>query len=299
MALSTINQNKSRHLISTICILSIMAGILGLVGYSISGATGLVASVIMVLAGAFFTPRMPSHIVMRMYRARALQPYEAPRLYHVLAQLARRANMNKVPRLYYIPRARINAFATGSSADPAIAVTKGLLSLLSTTEIAGILGHEMSHIRNNDTGVMSFAGLLHRLTHVMSILGLMLFLLLLPLILMGKTPVTLTFLFVLILAPTVSALLQLALSRTREFEADLGSAELLGSPYPLAKALQTLETVKKRSWFPFFLPRSVSRPPEMFSTHPDTDERIRRLVSLETFSGKRLRHTPTWLPVPY
>ena len=108
----------------------------------------------------------------------------------------------------------MNAFAAGSPADPAIAVTNGMLSLLSTTEIAGILGHEMSHIKNNDTGVMSFAGLLHRLTHVMSIMGLMLILFLLPLILIGKTSVTLTSLVILVLAPTASALLPPAVGPT-------------------------------------------------------------------------------------
>ena len=292
MTPSIINQTKVRHRVRTLGILTSMAVILGLVGFSVSGTTGLTAAVLLVVFGAFFTPKLPSRMIMRLYRARPVSPNHAPNLYHILAQLARNAGMNNIPKLYYIPNRSINAFAAGSAGDPAIAVTKGLLSVLSTSEIAGILGHELSHIRNNDTGVMSFAGILLRLTHVMSLLGLMLIVFLIPMVLIGNMPISFSFLFIIILAPTISALLQLALSRTMEFDADLGSATLLGSPYPLAQALQTLESIKKRSWHRFILPPSVTGPPELFSTHPDTSERIHRLISLDTRSCQKGKKVP-------
>lgn len=175
----------------------------------------------------------------------------------------------------------MNAFAVGRSSASAIGITDGILRALSGRELLGVIAHEVSHIRNDDIFVMGLADLLTRATHVLCLLGQILLLLSLPYALSVNTlPFSWWVIPLLIAAPTLSALMQLALSRTREFDADLNASELTGDPEGLASALQRMDHLQG-NWFErILLPGRHDPGPSLLRTHPDADQRVRRLLAL-------------------
>jgi heat shock protein HtpX len=171
---------------------------------------------------------------MRLYRARPVSAQEAPALWNAVQALTERAGLPRWPELYYLPSQVMNAFAVGTPVNSAIGLTDGLLRHLDLREIVGVLAHEISHVHNNDLRVMGLADLFSRGTSILSLLGQILLLLNLPLILFTQVTVNWWAIALLVFAPNLSALAQLALSRTREFDADLNAARLTGDPEGLA-----------------------------------------------------------------
>jgi heat shock protein HtpX len=174
----------------------------------------------------------------------------------------------------------LNAFAVGAPNQAAIAVTDGLLRNLTLREVAGVLAHEISHVRSNDLWVMGLADLFSRATSLMSLMGQFLLLLNIPLLLFGQAAINWFVVLLLIFAPNLSALAQLALSRTREYDADLNAARLTGDPEGLARALQKIEHVQGGWLERIFMPGRRVPEPSLLRTHPQTDERISRLLAL-------------------
>jgi heat shock protein HtpX len=156
-----------------------------------------------------------------------------------------------------------------------------MLRALEPREINGVLAHEISHIRHNDMWVMGLADLFARLTNLMSFTGQLLLVINLPLLLLGEETISWFTIFVLLLAPTVNALMQLALSRTREFHADLGAAELSGDPQGLALALAKMERMRTAFLEQILFPGRRIPEPSLLRTHPPTKERICRLLKLQ------------------
>lgn len=267
--------------IQTAILLIANAGILGLLGWFMAGVPGVKIAMIAVVLLFVLSPRLPASMIMLHLGARPLSPGQAPRLYEILSFLSRKAGLDRVPALYYLPSPRLNAFAVGSSDDGAVAITKGLVHALTPGEMAGILAHEITHIKNRDLQVMALSSVFGRLTGTLSIAGQILLLISLPLIVAGYVEISLLPLAIMVFAPVVSTLLYLALSRTREFEADLGSARLLEDPRPLASALDRVEKFNTMAKGFRFLPLPA-RPgePPLLRSHPDTGERIRRLMAV-------------------
>jgi len=176
----------------------------------------------------------------------------------------------------------VNAFTVGRRDESAIAVTDGLLRLLDSREMTGVLAHEVSHIRSNDTWVMSVADLFSRLTNILSLLGLLLLFINLPLILLSYVSISWLAILNLIFAPNLSALAQLGLSRTREYDADMSAARLTGDPRGLARALVKIERCSSSFFERIFLPGRRIPEPSMLRTHPPTEERVQRLLALES-----------------
>jgi heat shock protein HtpX len=143
-----------------------------------------------------------------------------------------------------------------------------------------VLAHEVTHIQHNDLRVMSFAHLIGRMTGVLSTLGQVLLFLNLPLLLFGRSPVSWLGVVLLLFAPTLSNLLQLALSRTREFDADLGAAQLTGDPVGLAMALKKMERFEENVLRQVFVPGYRTGDRSLLRTHPEMGERVRRLLEL-------------------
>lgn len=286
-------RNKSdpsfQNQVHTIVLIMAMAGLLSLMGWLLAGPAGVKAALVIAFIGFIFTPRVSPHFVMARLGARPVSPDSAPGLYTIAATLARRAGLETTPRLYYLPSRVPNAFAMGDRSDAGIAVTQGLAALLNTREMAGILSHEITHIQNNDTQVMAFSALFARLTSLLSFTGQILLVICLPLLLTGYMTVSLSLLFVMAFAPALNLLLFQALSRTREFEADMGAVTLLGDPRALASALSKVAAVQKAPWHRRLLP-SPARPSPMMQSHPPTKERIRRLLAQDqTDPGGRHR----------
>jgi heat shock protein HtpX len=174
----------------------------------------------------------------------------------------------------------LNAFAVGTRRNAAIGLTDGLLRGLNLRELTGVLAHEMSHIRNNDMRSMSVADVISRVTNLFSTFGKFLLLVNLPLIFMGSAPISWWAILLLIVAPFISGLLQLALSRTREFDADLDAIQLTHDPVGLMNALQKLEYYATNIWQQVLFPGRGVPDPSIFRTHPHTKDRIARLQEL-------------------
>jgi heat shock protein HtpX len=273
-------RHKLRNLVQSLLLLGGMLIILAVCAASIWGAEGVAWAVIGGMLGLMLTPTVAPEWVMRMYRAALLRPRDLPEIFPLLQELAARAGLKALPQLYYIRSPLLNAFAVGRPDAAAIGLTDGILRALTTRELAGVLAHELSHIRNNDLWTMNLADILTRLTSLMSWLGQLLLLLNLPILLMNEVPIPWILVLVLIFAPTLVSLLQLALSRSREFDADIDAAALTGDPRGLASALAKLEHHQGRYWEEIFLPGRRMPEPSVLRTHPPTEERIRRLLEL-------------------
>ncbi len=269
-------KHRLLNLTQTVLLLCAMAALLGYLGWQLGGLMGVLVAAAVVAGVLLFNPMTSPHAVLKMHKARVLPAADAPALVAALATLSQRAQLEQTPTLYLAPGQMINAFAVGSGRESCIAITQGVLQKLSFNEVVGVLAHEVAHVRNNDVWVMGVASLFSRLTDSMSMLGLaMLFFRMLG---GGGQGLTIG---LLIFAPTLSVISQAALSRTREYDADLNGALLCGHPRHLARALAKIAQHQGRVFERIFV--TTRRLPEssMFSTHPPVEERIRRLLELE------------------
>lgn len=273
-------RHKLRNLAHSALLLLGMVALLFAISWLLFGSELALWALVGWALALVWAPRISPQIVMRMYRARELTPAEFPAGYDALRTLAARAGLARPPRLYYIPSSTLNAFTLGSKDDAVISVTDGLVRTLTLRELAGVLAHEISHIRNSDLWVMSLADSISRLTSFFSFAGIVLLFLSIPMMLFHGSLAPLVVSFVLIVAPTFASLLQLALSRAREFDADLEAAGLTGDPVGLAAALRKLEQHQAGLWERVFLPGRRIPDPSLFRSHPTTAERVERLLSL-------------------
>lgn len=269
------NHNR-RNAIHTALLIGGTGLLMGIMAYSVLGIIGLVGATVFGAIGLASLSRMSPQLVLSLYKARPLDAGELPELQQVVRQLAARADLPSVPRLHYVPSRMLNAFAVGTPEDSAIAVTDGLLRGMSMRQITGILAHETAHIVNGDLKVMGLADVLNRITSFMSALGLIG----VPIVFGTGVDVPYVGLFMLIFAPTIGGLLQLGLSRAREYDADLDGVTLTGDPEGLASALTALEQRQQGIWEGIFLPGSTVPQPSLLRTHPRTEDRIARLKAL-------------------
>ncbi|WP_439578096.1 zinc metalloprotease HtpX [Elioraea sp.] len=264
---------RVRNRIETTATLAALALLAGAIGFLAAGVDGLVIGAIMVAAGLSFGA-LPADAVFRQgFGAAPLSPFQAPGLNALVQELSSRAGLPAVPRLYLLPVPVLQAVAAGTTERPGIGVTRALVETLPADELAGVLAHEISHVRHGDLTVMRVAAAASGITRAMAQAGLIV------LILWGAgafgahplLPV------LLILAPLASDLLTLSLSRTREFLADAGAVELTGDPLALASALKRLKALQGDDF-----ERLASRGPRWlrwFRTHPTIEERVAALAA--------------------
>jgi len=278
-------------------LLAAMTGLFLAVGYVIGGTGGMVIAFALALAMNAFAYWNSDKVVLRMYKAREVDRAAAPQFYDLVARLAQRAQL-PMPKVYIIDSAQPNAFATGRDPEhAAVAATTGLLNALNEDEVAGVMAHELAHVKNRDTLIMTItatiAGAIGMLANFAFFFG-------------GRreTGGILGTLAIMILAPLAASLVQMAISRTREYGADAGGAEISGNPMALASALAKLERGARSvenneaegnpATAHLFIvnPLNGHRADNLFSTHPSTSNRIARL---ENMSGRAPRHpTGPW-----
>jgi len=258
---------------------------------AIFGTGGLIIGAVLALAIVGGTYWFSDKIAVAAARAKPVSREEAPRLYEIVEDLARRDGI-PMPRLYVSPEAQPNAFATGRGPNHAVvAVTQGILQVLDDDELRGVLAHELSHVRNRDILIGSVAAavalmitFVARIAMFSAIFG-------------GGGDSegggnVIGLLAMAILAPLAAGLLQMALSRSREYQADASGAHLIGEGEPLARALQKIEAAAKRTPMdvnPAEATAYIINPlsgrkvnfANLFSTHPPTEERIARLRNFD------------------
>lgn len=288
--------HQTRNFVQSVLLIGGMALIAWIVVGTIAGPTLTLLIVGGSVVGLLLAPSLPKTVLLSAYRARRLTGRDFPEGVGMLAELARRADLPRVPALYYVPSELPNAFAMGDPRDSVICVTDGLLRLLDTRELAGVLAHEVAHVANRDLWIMGVADVMSRAVSLASWLGQVILILNLPLLLSGAAYVPWHIPLVLVFSPTLMALLQLALSRTREFDADRGAVDLTGDPEGLASALLKLERRVGRFWEDMFLPGRRIPEPSLLRTHPPTEERIRRLREMQGRSRPPRPAEPTRVP---
>ncbi len=303
--MSAFLQHKTRNALHSLLMILLMGGLCAWLAWFIGGLPLAIYSTAIILFLYRMNPVASPDLAMRLFRARPLAPDEAPALVQLVEELSRRAGMPRPPRLYYLPSDVMNAFTAGNPGEAAIALSDGLLRRLDWRELRGVLAHELMHVVNQDTRLMAFADLTSRLTGFLSLTGQVLLLVNLPLLILGETTLPWIPILLLIAAPTLSTLVQLALSRSREYEADLGAVAITGDPLGLASALGKLESMHQSLLGRLLHPLPRIPDPSMLRTHPPTEERVRRLVEIaherepmaHTAEGFDLSHLQA--PEPY
>jgi len=283
--------------LKTMLFLAALTALLLFVGQALGGRGGL--TIALMLAGVmnFVAYWWSDKIVLRMYGAQEIDEAQAPELFAVVRRLAQQAHI-PMPRVYLIPQETPNAFATGRNPqNAAVAVTEGIMRLLDREELEGVLAHELSHVQNRDTLIMTVAATLAgALSHLanMAMWGAMFG---------GRDDDEgghpLGGLLGILVAPLAATLIQMAISRSREFLADEHGAHISGNPLALASALRKIEAWSQR------IPMTAGSPAtahlfiinpfsggglvRLFSTHPSTEERIARLQALSRQGVRRPR----------
>lgn len=273
-------RHRQANRLQTLLLVVVSCALLGGLALILFGRGAALVALAIPVVLWLLTPRVSPALVLRAYRARRLEHTEAPSLFAVVDQLARRAQLKRTPELYYLPSDVMNAFTVGSKSHAAIAISDGLLRRLPFDELAAVLAHETAHVQAGDTRLMGFADLVNRLTNSLASIGQFLLLVNLPLLLFGQSQFSWWAILLLLLGPGAATLAQLALSRTREFDADREAAELLGDPRPLARALERLEEHQTGLLRRMLGPGVRLPDPSVLRTHPHTSERVQRLHSL-------------------
>lgn len=277
-------QNDTHSIMLTVA----LGAIMGISAWLIWGWAGMFAATAIIALYAYLGPRIPAAAVMRMYRARPIDPKHGGEFLRILEILADRAELPKTPKLMVVSSSTINAFATGKQEDSAIAVTDGLLRRLDLREITAVLAHEVAHIANNDLRTMAFADSMSRITQSLSFVGIFLAILNIPALFTGGEIINWWAVGLLYLAPTIGNLMQLGLSRAREFDADHDGSLLTGDPQGLISALQKIERYQGQFWEDMVMPGRRIPQPSIFRTHPPTAERVKRLSELKSPARPKL-----------
>jgi heat shock protein HtpX len=278
------SRSNRRNTLHTILLIGGTGLLMGVLAYSMFGWMGLAGAIVFGIIGIASLGRVSPKMVLGLYKARPLAEHEAPELHAMMRELTKRAELPAQPTLHYVPTKMMNAFAVGHEEDSAVAVTDGLLRAMNKRQIAGILAHEVSHIKSGDLKVMGLADVLNRITSMLSNVGLIG----IPLVFGTGINVPIWSLLLMIAAPTLGGLLQLGLSRAREYDADLDGATLTGDPEGLASALKILEETQGGKWEGLVLPGSRLPQPSLLRTHPKTEDRIARLMALQGETGEQI-----------
>lgn len=273
----------------TILLMGVLTGLFVLVGEAFGGRQGMFIALALAAGMNLFSYWYSDKIVLMLYRAQPVSESEAPGLYRIVRRLTQRAGL-PLPRLYIIPTEAPNAFATGRNPqNAAVAVTSGLLRLLNEEEIEGVIGHELAHVQNRDILISAIAATLAgALMIVVRIFAY-------SAMLFGggsreeRNGGGLAALFMLIVAPIAALLIQMAISRSREYQADATGAQLSGNPQALARALMKLQQAAEyvpmdaepATAHMFIVnPLNARSLMYLFATHPPVEERVARLQKM-------------------
>jgi heat shock protein HtpX len=275
-------RRRSREVRREAALLIVVLGAAASVMALLFGLVGIVSMLVAGLVIVVLRPRVPVVWLLWMYGAEPLPWRAAPDLHHMVDVLAARAGLPERPDVFYVGSPIANAFVIGRSDGAVLVVSDGLLRVLSRRQLAGVLAHEVSHLRDGDTAVMNLCDLMTRFAQALGWFGWASFLVTVPVALLSGEPRRLLLSVLLVLLPSLVGLTQLAMFRRAEYAADQGAASLTGDPESLAEALVTLERIEGRIWERLLVGQARPPDPLLLRTHPRTEERVRRLLALES-----------------
>jgi len=276
------------NLLKTAVLMAAITALFMAIGATIGGRAGMMVALLVAVGMNFFSYWFSDKMVLRMYNAQEVDETSAPQFYRMVRELAQRAQL-PMPRVYLINEDAPNAFATGRNPEhAAVAATTGILRVLSERELRGVMAHELAHVRHRDilisTVSATMAGAISMLANFAMFFG--------GRDSEGRPHNPIVGLLVMLLAPLAASLIQMAISRAREFEADRGGAEISGDPQALASALQKIhryaqgmpmeaaERHPETAQMMIMNPLSGGGLRGLFSTHPSTEERVARLMAM-------------------
>jgi len=276
------------NLMKTAILMAAITALFMAIGSLMGGQTGMMVALLVALGMNFFSYWFSDKMVLKMYNAREVDANSAPQFYGMVQELAQRAGL-PMPRVYLIDEDAPNAFATGRNPQhAAVAATTGIMRVLSERELRGVMAHELAHVRHRDilisTVSATMAGAISMLANFAMIFG--------GRDNEGRPANPIVGLLVMLLAPLAASLIQMAISRSREFEADRGGAEISGDPRALASALEKIhayargipmeaaERHPETAQMMIMNPLSGGGLRGLFSTHPATEERVLRLRAM-------------------
>ena len=274
--------------VKTAMLMAAITALFVVIGGMIGGSKGMALALIVALAMNFFSYWFSDKLVLKMYNAQEVDEASAPQFYRMVRELATRAQL-PMPKVYLIDEAAPNAFATGRNPEhAAVAATTGILRVLSERELRGVMAHELAHVKHRDilisTVSATMAGAISALANFAMFFG--------GRDSEGRPSNPIASIAVAILAPIAGALIQMAISRAREFEADRGGAQISGDPQALASALEKIHAYAAGVPFPtaeqhpataqmmIMNPLAGGGISKLFSTHPATEERVARLMEM-------------------
>ena len=276
------------NLLKTAVLMAAITALFMAIGAFIGGRSGMMIALAVAVGMNFFSYWFSDKLVLKMYNAQEVDETSAPQFYRMVQDLAQRAQL-PMPRVYLIQEDAPNAFATGRNPqNAAVAATTGILRVLSERELRGVMAHELAHVKHRDilisTVSATMAGAISMLANFAMFFG--------GRDSEGRSHNPIVGLLVMILAPLAASLIQMAISRAREFEADRGGAEISGDPQALASALQKIhraaqglpmeaaERHPETAQMMIMNPLSAGGLRGLFSTHPSTEERVARLLAM-------------------
>lgn len=274
--------------------LVLIAALLALSAWLVAGMVGLAAALVAVAISLTLAPRLPPDLVARWHGGIPAERVGLDELVGMARQISLRAGLPAMPRIYVKPEGAVGAFTVGDARHAAIIVSAPLLRMLTPREIKAVLSHEIAHIVGRDTALMMVANILGQVTAAVAFSGLLVSLL--AAVMTGRPALSMAESLGLALAPTAASLLQLALSRRREFAADLIGARLTGDPGGLISALARIDAIERRQWRDWLGSARRLVIPSLLRSHPPTGRRIRRLFAY--FDGLEARGAavpPPWL----
>ena len=276
------------NLMKTAILMAAITALFMALGSMLGGAQGMMVALVIALGMNFFSYWFSDKLVLKMYNAKEVDETSAPQFYRMVRELAQRAQL-PMPKVYLIEEDAPNAFATGRNPEhAAVAATTGILRALTERELRGVMAHELAHVKHRDilisTISATMAGAISMLANFAMFFG--------GRNSEGRSTNPIVGLLVMLLAPIAAGLIQMAISRGREFEADRGGAEISGEPQALASALQkihriaqglplaTTERHPETAQMMIVNPLSAGGLRGLFSTHPATEERVERLLAM-------------------
>ena len=276
------------NLMKTAILMAAITALFMAIGAMIGGRAGMMLALVVALGMNFFSYWFSDKMVLKMYNAQEVDAASAPHFYRMVQELAQRAQM-PMPKVYLINEAAPNAFATGRDPEhAAVAATTGIINVLSERELRGVMAHELAHVKHRDilisTISATMAGAISMLANFAMFFG--------GRDSEGRPSNPIAGIAVALLAPLAASVIQMAISRAREFEADRGGAEICGDPQALASALQKIQRYARgipmeaaerhpeTAQMMIMNPLSAEGIKGLFSTHPPTEERVARLMEM-------------------
>lgn len=272
-----IYKRKFINIVQSLIIIVGTAFLLALASFLIIGYYGLVIVVSLWLLMIFILPSIDPKRVLKSYDSRELLYHEVPNLYNGIYRLSKNADLKIPPKLYYIKSSAFIAFSTGTKNNSAIALSDGILRVLDNNELYGVLGHEISHIKNNDIWIMQISDIASKIATSVAYTGQFILLLLSPFLLLSDSLYFFILFFIFLSIPPLSILMQISLSRIREYGADIDAVILTNDSKGLKDALLKLNIIEDNILKKLFNPFSKSEEPSILRTHPSSKNRIKRL----------------------